>query len=124
MTAPDYRARPGAPPPGTVLCRLDEIANPGAKGFTFGSGSALFDMFLVRKDGAVYGYVNECPHALMPLETFPDRFLTLDAERIVCSTHGAMFRPEDGFCTRGPCDGKSLISIPLAISDGIVKLAD
>ena len=119
----DPLARPGAPVPGTRLCALDEIDEPGAKGFLFGKGAERFDMFLVRKDGAIRAYVNECPHAFTPLETWADKFLTLDEERIICSTHAALFRIEDGYCTSGPCAGKSLIPIPIDIVDGEIRIA-
>ncbi|OYW27324.1 MAG: 2Fe-2S ferredoxin, partial [Caulobacter sp. 12-67-6] len=36
---PDNPARPAS---GTVLCALDEIPSPGAKGFRFRQGEALF----------------------------------------------------------------------------------
>ncbi len=33
---------------GAVLCRLDDIALPGSKGFTLGEGVAERDIFVVR----------------------------------------------------------------------------
>lgn len=111
------------PPAGTQLCALDALDDPDAKGFLFGRGKASFDMFLVRRDGRVRAYVNECPHAFTPLDTWPDKFLTMDETRIICSTHAALFRIEDGYCTSGPCAGKSLIAIDIKIVDGMVCIA-
>jgi nitrite reductase/ring-hydroxylating ferredoxin subunit len=122
-TRRSFAERTGAPPPGTPLCPLDAIAEPGAKGFVFGSGTARFEMFLVRKNGDVRGYVNECPHALTPLDTWPDRFLTQDEERIICSTHAALFRIDDGFCVSGPCAGACLEPVPVEIANGEVRIA-
>ena len=124
MTTPSYQDRPGAPAPGTCLCALDEIREPGARGFLFGEGKARFDMFIVRQGDDVVGYVNECPHAFTPLETWPDKFLTLAEDEIICSTHGALFRIEDGLCTSGPCTGKRLVPVPVAVKDGMVIIAD
>lgn len=115
--------RPGMPAPGTALCRVDEIEEPGAKGFVFGGGTERFEMFLVRSEGAVRAYVNECPHALTPLDIWPDRFLTQDETRIICATHAALFRIEDGFCTSGPCAGKSLERIAIEVVNGTVRMA-
>ncbi|WP_422026514.1 Rieske (2Fe-2S) protein [Pyruvatibacter mobilis] len=123
MTTPSYRDRPGAPAPGTRLCALDEIREPGARGFLFGEGTARFDMFIVRQGDEVVGYVNECPHAFTPLETWADKFLTLAEDEIICSTHGALFRIEDGLCTSGPCTGKRLIPVPVAVKDGMVIIS-
>jgi nitrite reductase/ring-hydroxylating ferredoxin subunit len=111
------------PPTGTALCAIDALDDPGAKGFLFGEGKARFDMFVVRQGDQVHAYVNECPHAFTPLDTWPDRFLTFDETRIICSTHAALFRIEDGYCTSGPCAGKSLIAIDTEIVDGIVRIA-
>jgi nitrite reductase/ring-hydroxylating ferredoxin subunit len=37
-----------------------------------------------------------------------DQFLSDDGRFIVCSTHGALFRIEDGHCLDGPCIGQAL----------------
>lgn len=117
-----WHQRPGAPEAGTVLCRLADLADPGARGFLFGGGAARFDMFVVRRGGEVKGYVNECPHAFTPLETWPDRFLTRGGDQILCSTHGALFRIDDGLCTAGPCAGRALLPVPVMVADGMVVL--
>jgi nitrite reductase/ring-hydroxylating ferredoxin subunit len=90
------------------LCALDEIADPGSKGFRFRQGEALFAGFLVRREGRLAGYVDRCPHAGWPLAGPEERFLTRDGSRILCAGHGALFRPEDGLCMVGPCLGERL----------------
>ena len=115
---------PARPPAGTDLCRLDEVPEPGAKGFDFRAGEALFAGFVVRKGGKLYGYVDQCPHAGWPLAPFPDRYLTRDHQRLFCSGHGALFRIEDGICTAGPCAGAALEPWPVAAdADGMVRTA-
>ena len=116
---------PAQPTAGTALCRLDEIAEPGARGFDFRAGEAVFAGFVVRKAGLVLGYVDSCPHAGWPLAPLPDRYLTRDAERIFCGGHGALFRVEDGVCTAGPCAGDRLTPWPLSVgADGVVRTAE
>ena len=34
---------------------------------------------------------------------------------ILCATHGALFRIEDGHCLSGPCVGESLTPLPVSI---------
>jgi nitrite reductase/ring-hydroxylating ferredoxin subunit len=99
---------PAQPPPGTRLCALADIAEPGAKGFFFRAGDQIFMGFVVRRDGEVRGFIDRCPHTGTPLAAMPDRYLTREGDLIVCSTHGAMFRPKDGLCLAGPCEGRSL----------------
>ncbi|MBI1213526.1 MAG: Rieske 2Fe-2S domain-containing protein [Alphaproteobacteria bacterium] len=100
------------------LCRADEISEGEAKSFIIGEGKGRRDVVVVRRNGNYHAYVNSCPHQLMPLETFPDKFLNEDGSLFVCSTHGARFRVEDGFCISGPCEGKSLHALTVALDEG------
>jgi nitrite reductase/ring-hydroxylating ferredoxin subunit len=106
---------PARPAPGVRLCRLDQIADPGARGFSFHTGEARFAGFVVRAGGEVLGYEDRCPHAAMPLALFPERYLTREGDLILCASHGALFRPRDGLCVGGPCAGRSLTRWPVRI---------
>lgn len=111
------------PAAGVVLCPLGEIPDPGAKGFRFREGDALFSGFVVRRGDGVIGYVDSCPHAGWPLAMIGDRYLTREKDLILCSGHGALFRPEDGLCVAGPCAGDRLAPWPVAVVDGAVVTA-
>lgn len=105
-----------------ALCRNEDLAEGAARGFVFGEGCYRREFILVRIAGQLYAYVNSCPHQLTPLETFPDKFLNEDGSLLVCSTHGARFRIEDGFCVSGPCLGKSLTSVEFEVADGSINV--
>jgi len=107
-----------------ALCRLDDIAERGAKGFSLTDADGPGEIFLVRAQGQVYGYVNSCPHIGTPLEFLPDRFLTRDRRQILCSTHGARFEIETGRCVAGPCRGRFLRALRLKVEDGVILLSD
>ena len=111
------------PAPGTVLCRLDELPNPGGRGFTFGDLPHPFGMFVVRQGDAVFAYANDCPHTHSPLDWVPDQFLDYSRTHIQCATHGAKFRIQDGYCLSGPCKGEALTPISVQILDGEVVVA-
>ena len=111
---------PARPQAGVRLCVLDEIKDPGAKGFSFREGDYLFMGFVTRRGGEVRGYVDRCPHAGTPLALIGDRYLTREADLILCSTHGALFRPDDGVCVAGPCEGAMLAQWPVMVEDGVV----
>ena len=111
---------PAQPPPGTRLCALGEIADPGSKGFLFREGEALFLGFVVRRGDELTGYVDRCPHAGMPLAMAPDRYLTREGDLILCSSHGALFRPGDGVCVGGPCAGQALRGWAVRVEGGEV----
>ncbi len=79
----------------------------------------IYDIILWRHGEEVRAFHNQCPHLGMPLETFPDRFLTADKQALICSTHGARF-DKTGFCFAGPCKGKQLNGINVIEKDGKV----
>lgn len=99
------------------LCRADEIAEGCAHGVVIGEGVDRRDVILVRRHGVLRAYANSCPHQGVPLETFPDKFLTADGSQFVCSAHGARFRVDDGVCVSGPCLGKGLTPLTIEIVD-------
>jgi nitrite reductase/ring-hydroxylating ferredoxin subunit len=116
---PDNSARPA---PGVRLCALDDLADPGAKGFRFRAGDQLFAGFLVRRGDTVSGYVDSCPHAGWPLAAFDDRYLTRDKRFILCSGHGALFTL-DGAGATTPCLGLRLTDWPVKIEAGEIFTA-
>jgi nitrite reductase/ring-hydroxylating ferredoxin subunit len=107
-----------------VICRFAEIADPGARGFTIGTGDWPLRGFIVRVREEVRGYVNHCPHAGHPLDLTPHQFLTHDGALILCGSHGALFDKLSGYCIAGPCSGRSLQPIALKVEAGFVMLGD
>jgi nitrite reductase/ring-hydroxylating ferredoxin subunit len=107
-----------------VVCRLTDLDEYGARAFTIGGGDWPLRGFVVRVGDEVRGYVNRCPHAGHSLDLRPNRFLTPDGALILCSSHGALFEKQTGYCVAGPCAGRSLHAVPLKVAAGFVMLAD
>lgn len=107
------------------LCHIDDIIDPGAKGFTLKQGRSERLLFLIKKEGKVYAYENKCPHAGLNLEWQTDDFLNNEKDHIQCSVHGALFEIETGACTSGPCNGMDLTSVNIELDDNgqIILLA-
>lgn len=101
-----------------TLCRIDEIEEGSARGFDV-DGKMIF---AVRKDDRIHVYYDYCPHLGTPLEWQEDRFLDPDGALIQCSTHGALFLIENGFCIAGPCKGKSLRRLSHATGGGCLLI--
>jgi nitrite reductase/ring-hydroxylating ferredoxin subunit len=103
------------------LCGFDELAEPGCRGFAVPPAAGDLgaeSLFVVRRDGQVYGYLNRCPHTGAPLEWQPHQFLDPDGSFIQCALHGALFQPEDGYCVSGPCAGDRLQSLRVEVRAG------
>ena len=106
------------------LCALDEIEEPGSRAFRLDNGEAARGFFIVRHAGRVVAYRNTCPHVGSSLDWIPGRFLDIDRRLILCATHGALFRIEDGACVSGPCAGKALKPVAIRVEDGAIYLDD
>ena len=102
---------------------MDDIPDPGAKGFVFREGAALFAGFVVRDGDKVRGFIDSCPHAGWPLAGMTGRYLTRDDRYIFCSGHGALFEKADGRCISGPCYGEYLEPWPVQVVRKIVRAA-
>jgi nitrite reductase/ring-hydroxylating ferredoxin subunit len=108
--------------PSIVLGNTSAIDEGACKAYAVGK----LHLFAVKKAGNIYLYQNRCPHAGLPLNWFPDKFLDRDGELIQCSSHGALFQIETGRCVAGPCPGRRLQSIDFIVDndDNIVIQAE
>ena len=106
-----------------LICRRETLMEGGlAARFSMEFDGRTLPAFVVAYDGAVFGYVNSCPHRGTELdwqagEVFDDAGLYL-----VCATHGALFEPDSGRCVGGPCQGASLNKVAIDVVDGAVYL--
>ncbi len=107
----------------TVLCRLDDLQDPGSRGVTLQQGDQLLDAFVVRRGRSVYAYINSCPHTGSPLDWNEHEFLSLDKSYIQCAMHAALFRLVDGLCVAGPCTGARLTAIAVEVEAGVVVMS-
>jgi nitrite reductase/ring-hydroxylating ferredoxin subunit len=78
--------------------------------------------FVVRMRGKAYGYINRCAHVPVELDWEEGRFFDLTRTYLVCSTHGAHYEADTGYCAMGPCKGKSLQPLKIAEHDGNIYL--
>jgi nitrite reductase/ring-hydroxylating ferredoxin subunit len=99
------------------------VADAAARNYVLDINGAYFHGFVVRRGDAVYGYVDACPHAGLPLAHSLDDYLTQAGDLILCDWHGALFRIHDGHCVGGPCAGARLKVWPLSVIDGMIVTA-
>lgn len=80
-------------------------------------------LVLATPAGEPRAYLNVCEHLPVPLDGGTREFLNRAGTHLMCGTHGALYRFEDGYCVEGPCEGSSLERVPLRIDeDGWVVL--
>jgi nitrite reductase/ring-hydroxylating ferredoxin subunit len=111
-----------------VICASDDVERGGAKAFSLSridaSGeSRPFPIVVIRThDNDYIGYVNACPHEGVWLNIGSGNFFTPDRAFLKCGRHGATLEIDSGLGIDGPCKGKSLQPIALAVVEGEVCL--
>ncbi len=77
---------------------------------------------LLRTKAGLRCYENLCRHLPVKLDSGTRQFLSREKKLILCQSHGALYEPETGLCTRGPCEGASLNVLPVEMREGKVYL--
>ncbi len=101
-----------------LVCAADAVQE-GGRGIRFpltaygdaGTG------FVVRYGGKIYAYLNRCAHVPIELDWAEGEFFESSGLYLMCSTHGAIYVPESGFCAGGPCRGGRLHPIAIIERD-------
>jgi nitrite reductase/ring-hydroxylating ferredoxin subunit len=91
------------------ICASDELVE-GGKGVRFPVTAGGYDTtgFVVRYNGVARGYLNRCAHVPIELDWVKGEFFESSGLYLMCSTHGAIYDPESGHCSGGPCRGARL----------------
>ena len=81
--------------------------------------------FLLHHSSGFFAYANVCPHWYVDLDLGFGDFYAADLDRIVCKNHGALFLPQTGECTAGPCAGMFLerFEVTLDGDDALVEVS-
>jgi nitrite reductase/ring-hydroxylating ferredoxin subunit len=99
------------------LISAHSLPSYSAKEFILESVQRPVNIFVININNNYFAYINRCPHTGVTLNWQPDQFFDIDNHFVQCSTHGAIFRFDDGYCVRGPCAGAKLSKLPLKIED-------
>ena len=94
------------------VCHLNDVEEEESREFYIPAAEGEKSIIAVKKDGIFALYENNCPHLGVPMNIEPDRFLDIEKNFIMCSTHGALFKIDDGECVHGPCMGQFLTPVP------------
>ncbi len=105
---------------GIRLCNLETLHDNPTQGFTILLNGEPTEIFLVNHNDTVTAWLDRCPHRGTPLAWQPDNYLDAEREHLICATHGALFRPDDGRCIAGPCAGEALTPVAIEIINNTV----
>lgn len=86
-------------------------------------GAPFVALVLRDTNGTIVAYRNLCRHLPVPLDGGTGDLLSSDRRHLVCGTHGATYRLNDGYCIEGPCEGLSLQRLSVQIRQGDVYVS-
>lgn len=107
-----------------LICSLEQIPDPGSRGFDLQINGEQLSGFVVLKDAEIFAYRNICPHTGSPLDWVEHQFLDMDQQFIQCAVHDARFEVQSGLCIAGPCSGDSLQKLNVLQKDQAIYLLD
>jgi nitrite reductase/ring-hydroxylating ferredoxin subunit len=101
------------------ICDAADLADGGlGKRFEAEWAGLTAPAFVVRWQGRVHAYLNECQHIPVELDFNEGDFFDLSRQYLICATHGAYYRPDSGLCLGGPCKGRQLKKLSVTEEDG------
>jgi nitrite reductase/ring-hydroxylating ferredoxin subunit len=111
--------------PARVICASAALTERG-KGVRFSvlRGGKAVGAFAVRYNGSAYAYLNQCAHIPVELDWVEGEFFDYSGLYLICTTHGATYEPETGYCIMGPCKGRRLSALGISEHDGKVYLTN
>jgi nitrite reductase/ring-hydroxylating ferredoxin subunit len=101
------------------------LAEGEARTFTYRRAGKSYEGFVLRHRLGFFAYANSCPHWSVDLDLGFGDFYDAELDRIFCRNHGALFLPETGLCSAGPCAGLHLEQFAVALDgeDAVVEVA-
>jgi len=108
-----------------LICAASELVELG-RGVRFElerSGQSQ-PAFVVRFDGQLRAFLNQCGHIPVELDWQEGEFFDYTRLYLICSTHGALYHPASGHCVGGRCAGRGLIPVPVVERDGQVYVIE
>lgn len=103
-----------------ALCNASDLKEGGeAVPFDVIYAGQTCRAFAIRFEGRPHAYLNRCAHVAMEMDYQPNRFFDDTGQWLLCATHGAVYRPDTGECSGGPCRG-GLVKIQVSEHDGVM----
>lgn len=104
-----------------LICSSSELLN-GATGVRFEVEyfAEPVPAFVVRHEGAAYGYLNRCGHLPMEMDFHVGEFFDDERRNLICSTHGAVYDTRTGACLGGPCGSSPLVALEIEERSGSI----
>jgi nitrite reductase/ring-hydroxylating ferredoxin subunit len=103
---------------------LGQIVDGGAISLDVAFKAGRRSVIVTRRGEMLAAFLNQCPHARWPLDTFDGRFLMTPQGDLMCAAHSAIFDPMTGTCLGGPGAGQGLTRLTIIKNDDHFEIVD
>ena len=98
-----------------ALTNISQLSN--SKTLVVQSKDLDHSVVLIKYEGEVKAYLNNCPHQDVPLNEAYKIDVNPFENTMKCSVHDAFFRIEDGVCIEGPCWNEALKELLVTVNE-------
>ena len=92
--------------------------------FRVSNGEKIYPAFAIRYEGIARACLNDCAHVGLRLNRDSNILFNQNGNLLQCMSHGAVYAPDSGLCTWGPCEGMNLIGLTVVEQDEKYNLVD
>lgn len=124
MTQSDGKNTHDAIKPKLARVHKFDIPDGGAISLDVAFKAGRQSLVIARRGDLVTGFINQCPHAKWPLDTFDGRFLFTPTGELICAAHSAIFDVVTGECLGGPGNGGALMPVELTCRGDHFEIVD
>jgi nitrite reductase/ring-hydroxylating ferredoxin subunit len=114
----------GKPMTRPAICPSDAVPELGKYAFTVEHRGTRLPALLIRHQGTVYGYINQCVHMPRTLDCEQPEIFDESGRYLQCSMHTIHYDPATGDCLSEICAGKKLAGFKVEERDGAIYLID
>ena len=106
------------------ICPSFQVPELGKFSFAIEYRGVRRDAILVRFEGLVYGYLNQCVHMPRPLDCEHNNIFDETGRYLQCSMHTICYDPVTGESLSEICAGKKLTALQIREEEEWVYLVD
>lgn len=106
------------------ICPSNQVPELGKFNFSLNYRGETRDALLIRFNGVVYGYLNQCVHMPRTLDCEDDNIFDETGRYLQCSMHTICFDPITGESLSEICAGKKLTAFKVLEENEAVYLVD
>ena len=106
------------------ICPASQVPERGKFAFTVNYRGTRRGALLIRYQGIVYGYLNQCMHMGRALDAEQRPLFDETGRYLQCSVHKVCYEPATGVVVSELCAGKSLTALKVREESGAVYLIE